>query len=99
MKLKANFLTILKGSNLIVILIREDKKVLFNFGSEEWFDFYSLYNYDGFIKNNKFKEDFEETKEVIEKAKDYNEITEKFIKDFKADRGNKIVLNRAELEV
>jgi hypothetical protein len=106
MKLKANFLTILKGNSLIVILIREDKKVFFNFGDETWIDFDKLgklniknQRYKEYIESPKFKKQYKDTENIIKKSKDYLEITEKFKKDFKKDRSNKITINPAELEV
>lgn len=104
--LKANFITINKGHDLIVILVREDKRVYFNFGSEDWIDFTKMgrldiknEKYQNFIKSKKFKKNYEETKNVIDTSKDYKEITQRFIKDFKKDRGSRVLLNEAELEV
>jgi hypothetical protein len=106
MLLKANWLTIKKGKDMKMILIREDKKVMFNFGSEEWIDFNLMGNmdiknqkYQEHIKSPNFKKNYLETKKVIEISKDYEEITQKFIKDFKNDRGNRIWLNTSEMEV
>jgi hypothetical protein len=104
--LKADFITITKGHDLKVILVREDKYVSFNFGSEDWIEFARMgrmdiknQKYQNFIKDKNFKKNYKQTQDVINNSKDYKEITQTFIKDFKKDRGNKILLNETEMEV
>lgn len=112
MILNAHILTILKGNEIQVIVIREDKKCFISFGDENFFDIENLNNlkniqklspkakrrYEEWINSKKFKKDFNETIEVINNSKDYSEITEKFIKDYKKDRGNRIIKQDVELD-
>ncbi|HKL23633.1 MAG TPA: hypothetical protein VJ895_02680 [Candidatus Nanoarchaeia archaeon] len=109
---KAVFLTIVKGKELTLLLIKENKKVFMCFGDDNWFNFQELRNlkglsylkpsakrkYEEWINSKKFKKDYKETEEVIENAVNYEEIIEKFIKDFKKDRGNRIWRNDTEID-
>jgi len=109
---KANFLTITKGNDIQIIVIREDKKCFICFGDDNFFDIEKLNKlkkikfkspriqkkYEGWINSKSFKKNFKETLEVINKSKNYNEITEKFIKDYKKDRGNRIIKNKIVLD-
>lgn len=105
-KMKATFITILKGSQFTSILVREDKKVLMNFGDENFFEFETLNKVKGlsdnkkykqWIESKKFKKDWAETMKVIN-TNDYEGIIQKFIKDFKTDRGNRIIRNDVEID-
>lgn len=107
MKLKARTISILKGQQLIIILVREDKKVYMNFGSDDWIDFLQMFALQHSIKNQKYqqwvnnphnKKNFQETLDVITNAGDYLEVCKHFVKDFKSDRGARIVTNDLELE-
>lgn len=104
--MKATFITILKGSQFTSILVREDKKVLMNFGDENFFEFETLNKVKGlsdnkkykqWIESKKFKKDWAETMKVIN-TNDYEGIIQKFIKDFKTDRGNRIIRNDVEID-
>lgn len=104
---KVTFLTIKKGGELYFILIMEDKRVFLNFGDDNWFNVRELDNlkqlkdkrkYKQYIKSKKFRKNIAETIEIMDNSKDYEEITQKFIKDFKKDRGNKIWRNDAEID-
>jgi len=104
---KVTFLTIKKGGELYFILIMEDKRVFLNFGDDNWFNVRELDNlkqlkdkrkYQQYLRSKKFKKNIEETIEIMDNSKDYEEITQKFIKDFKKDRGNKIIRNDAEID-
>ena len=99
---KVTFLTIKKGGELYFILIMEDKRVFLNFGDDNWFNVRELDNlkqlkdkrkYQQYLRSKKFKKNIAETIEIMDNSKDYEEITQKFIKDFKKDRGNKIIRN------
>jgi len=107
MLIKARTITILKGNTLIMILVREDKEVFLNFGSEDWIDFKKIFEmkkkikhqkYQEWIENPRQKKNFKETMEVIEKSKDYMEICEHFHKDFRKDRSARIAINDLEME-
>jgi len=104
---KVTFLTIKKGGELYFILIMEDKRVFLNFGDDNWFNVRELDNlkqlkdkrkYQQYLRSKKFKKNIAETIEIMDNSKDYEEITQKFIKDFKKDRGNKIIRNDAEID-
>jgi len=104
---KVTFLTIKKGGELYFILIMEDKRVFLNFGDDNWFNVRELDNlkqlkdkrkYQQYLRSKKFKKNIEETIEIMDNSKDYEEITQKFIKDFKKDRGNRIIRNDAEID-
>jgi len=104
---KVTFLTIKKGGELYFILIMEDKRVFLNFGDDNWFNVRELDNlkqlkdkrkYQQYLRSKKFKKNIAETIEIMDNSKDYEEITQKFIKDFKKDRGNRIIRNDAEID-
>lgn len=104
-RIKVSFIVVKKGSDLITILVREDKKVMFNFGSEEWIDFDRMgsldiknQKYRRYIENPKFKKNHKETGEVI-LNNDYKGIVEHFYKDFKKDRGNLIKVMGQEADI
>lgn len=104
-RIKLTFIIIKKGHDLITILVREDKKVMFNFGSEEWIDFDRMgsldikdQKYRRYIENPKFKKNHKETEEVI-KNNEYKEIINHFYKDFKRDRNNLIKVIEQEADV
>lgn len=112
MILKAAFLSIVKGQDITILLVREDKKVFICFGDEKWFDFEQIpklgniskltekakRKYESWIKSKSFKRNYRETMEVVETSSDYEEIIQKFIKDFKKDRGNRIWRNDVEID-
>jgi len=96
--MKASFIIVKKTPEIITILVREDKKVLFNFGSEIWIDFFDIHKseklttdkgknkkFKEWIDSKKFKKDYQETLEVIENN-EYEDIVKKFIHDFKKGR-------------
>lgn len=96
--MKATFIVIRKNPEIITIFVREDKKVLFNFGSDIWINFLDMKNqdklhtdrgknkkYKEWVESKKFKKDYNETIEVM-KNNDYHEVVNKFIHDFKKDR-------------
>jgi hypothetical protein len=94
-----------KGNDLFTILVREDKKVMFNFGSEEWIDFDKMgklniknQKYVRYVENPRFKKDRKETEEII-KNNDYKGIVSAFYRDFKKDRGNMITIQEQEADV
>lgn len=104
--MKATFLSIIKKHDFTAILIREDKKVFMNFGDDNFFDFEEMNNikglerkrkYKDWLESKKFKKDWQETMEVI-KNNGFEEIIQKFIKDFKKDRGNRIIRNDLEID-
>jgi len=104
---KVTFLTIKIGGELYFILIMEDKRVFLNFGDDNWFNVRELDNlkqlkdkrkYQQYLRSKKFKKNIAETIEIMDNSKDYEEITQKFIKDFKKDRGNRIIRNDAEID-
>lgn len=104
-RIKVSFILVKKGNDLITILVREDKKVMFNFGSEEWIDFERMgtleiknQKYQRYIKNPKFKKNHLETKKVIDEN-NYKGIVEHFYKDFRKDRGNIIQINEQEADI
>lgn len=104
-RIKIDFIMVKKGNDLITILVREDKKVMFNFGSEEWIDFERMgtleiknQKYQRYIKNPKFKKNKQETQDVISQN-DYKGIIEHFYRDFKKDRGNMIKVIEQEGDV
>lgn len=101
---------ITKKGELTNILVREDRRVWLNFGSDLWIEFQDLINtkiftkdnsknkkYKDWIKSKKFKKDYKDTIKVIDESENYDEITKKFIQDFKKDRSNRIW--RQELEI
>jgi len=107
--MRASFIVIRKSQELTTILVREDKLVMINFGSSDWFNFRELKDIKG-LKNNKsikkylqwinskrFKRNYKETIEILENN-DYEEVVKKFIKDFKKDRGNRIIRQDVEIE-
>jgi len=96
--MKASFIIIRKKPEIITILVREDKKVLFNFGSEIWVDFFDICDsekltsdkgknkkFRDWVGSKKFQEDYNKTITII-KNNSYEEIVKKFIRDFKKDR-------------
>jgi len=109
-KLKAIVITIIKGNNISLIMIQNDKKVFFNFGSEQWIDYekiqdskmkkmlkgHALKRYEDFLKG--YKKDMIQTNKVIKESKDFIEIADKFYMDFRTDRGNKIDIKLIEYE-
>lgn len=108
--LKAGFLMIMKKQQVTNILVREDRRVWINFGSDMWIDFLKIKEtenlvpdtsknrkYLDWINSKKFQKDYQETLNVINNSEDWNMIIEKFVKDFKKDRGNRII--RQDLEV
>lgn len=108
--IKASFIMITKKGELTNILVREDRRVWLNFGSDLWIEFQDLINtkiftkdnsknkkYKDWIKSKKFKKDYKDTIKVIDESENYDEITKKFIQDFKKDRSNRIW--RQELEI
>jgi hypothetical protein len=104
-RIKLTFIVIRKGKDLTTIMVREDKKVMFNFGSDEWIDFSLMgklkiknKKYNRYIENPKFKKDYSETEKVIAEN-DYKGIVEKFHKDFKKDRANVIKIIESEADV
>lgn len=104
-RIKVSFIIIKKGNDLFTILVREDKKVMFNFGSEEWIDFEKIgklniknMKYNKYIENPRFKKDKKETEEII-KNNNYKGIVNAFYKDFKKDRGNMITILEQEADV
>ncbi|MFW6130840.1 MAG: hypothetical protein ACOC56_06600 [Atribacterota bacterium] len=111
MILKASFLMIVKKGQNTNILIREDRKVWINFGSDLWINFLKIKEtknltkdkaknkqYIKWINSKKFKKDYKETIDVINNSSDWDEITKKFIQDFKKDRSNKIWRQDIELD-
>lgn len=104
-RIKVGFIVVKKGNDLITILVREDKKVMFNFGSEEWIDFDKMgsldiknQKYNRYIKNPKFLKNHKETKEII-LNNNYEGIVKHFYKDFKKDRGNLIKVVEQEADI
>lgn len=104
---KATFLSIKKGGEIYFILVMEDKKVFINFGDDNWFDVKKIHNikelkgkkkYEKYLSSKSFRKNIKETVETIDSSKDHLEIVEKFIKDFKKDRGNKIIKNEVEID-
>jgi len=109
-KLKAIVITIMKGNNISLIMIQNDKKVFFNFGSEQWIDYekiqdsemkkmfkgHALKRYEDFLEG--YKKDMIQTNKVIKESKDFIEIADKFYMDFRTDRGNKIDIKLIEYE-
>lgn len=104
--MKAAFITIIKKSQFTAILVREDKKVWFNFGDDNWFEFEKMGNikginktkkYKAYLESNKFKKNWKETMETI-RNNSYENIINKFIKNFKSDRGNRILRNDVEID-
>lgn len=96
--MKAKAILTTKGREIFFIIVKENKDCLFNFGTNDWFtleDFGNLHKHPNpKIKRHastpKFKKDYKKTLEVVESSEDYLEIIQKFIKDFKKDRGIKI---------
>jgi len=110
MILKASFIVVIKKNEITNILVREDKRVWLNFGSDLWIEFQDLVNqkiftndsaknkrYLNWINSPKFKRDYKQTIEVINNS-DWDGITKKFIADFKKDRGNRIWRQDIELD-
>ncbi len=104
---KVTFLTIKKGAEIYFILVMEDKRVFLNFGDENWFNVRELGNldqlkhkkkYKRYIQSKQFRKNIEETLEIMDNSNDSEEIIQKFIKDFKRDRGNKVWRNDAEID-
>lgn len=104
--MKAAFISVIKTGQFTSILVREDKKVWMNFGDDNFFAFETLNNvkglkdnkkYKAWIESKKFKKDWSETMKVIE-TNDYEGIIQKFIHDFKKDRGNRIIRNDVEID-
>lgn len=96
--MKATFIVVRKNPEVITILVREDKKVWFNFGSDIWINFFDIPKSENFHKNkgkNKkfqnwiqskdFKKNYQETIDVINNYS-YKVIVDKFHRDFKKDR-------------
>lgn len=104
--MKAKTLMSVKGGEIFIILIREDMKCYFNFGTNDWFgmeDFQNLHKHSNakikhYAESPKFKRDYKETIDVIETSKDYKEIYNRFYRDFKKDRGNRIKGGDIEIE-
>lgn len=104
-RIKVTFIVVKKGNDLITILVRQDKKVMFNFGSEDWVDFDLMgklkinnHKYNRYIENPKFKKNYKETRKVID-TNDYKGIVDHFYKDFKKDRNNMIKIMEQEADV
>jgi hypothetical protein len=104
-RIKITFIITKKGNDLISIMVREDKKVMFNFGSDQWIDFEKMgklkiknQKYNRYIENPIFKKNYEETKKVIE-DNDYKGIVNHFYKDFKKDRNIMIKVIEQEGDV
>lgn len=104
---KVTFLTIKKGGEVYFVLVMEDKRIFLNFGDDNWFnvrelgDLNSLKDkkkYQKYIESKDFKKNIRETLEIMDSSKNSEEIIQKFIKDFKKDRGNKVWRNDAEID-
>jgi len=103
--MKAKTIIAVKGQEIFIILIKENKECWFNFGTKDFFsieDFKNLHKHPNskikhYATTPKFKKDYKQTENVINTSKDYLEINRKFIKDFKKDRGFKI--KEQDLEV
>lgn len=97
-QIEGAFITIKKGNQIMSILVKEDKRVYFNFGDNNWIKFEEL---EKLIFNKKYKKlmgDLADTKKVIEESKDYKELVKKFEEDFKKDHGNIVVVNKVLME-
>jgi len=104
----ATFIVIKKNPEVITIFVREDKKVLFNFGSDIWIDFLKIKDSDTLHSNkgknkkfrewansSKFKKNYAETLNVINNY-GYKVIVDKFYRDFKKDR---VPIIKREVEI
>ena len=104
--MKAKTLISTKGSEIFIILIREDMKCYFNFGTNDWFsieEFKNLRKHPKaklrhYAESPKFKRDYKETVDAINTSKNYIEIHDRFMKDFKQDRGQRIKSGDIEIE-
>ncbi len=104
--MKAKGIVAIKGSEIFIIFIKINKEVYFNFGTNDWFtieDFTNLHRHSNpkikrHAESPKFKKDYKETLEVIETSKDYLEMNDRFVKDFKKDRGFRIKEFNLEVE-
>jgi hypothetical protein len=92
---KAILIATTKGMNIISVLVREDMKVWFNFGTKLWFsfdEFSSLKNYKHipqikrYVESPSFKKNIRQTQKTIDKSTSYEDLAEHFYKDFKSDR-------------
>jgi len=97
--MKGTFIVVRKKPEVITILVREDKKVWFNFGSDLWIDFFDIptstefHNKDkgknkkfkDWVNSKDFKRNYQETIDVINNYS-YKIIVDKFVRDFKKDR-------------
>lgn len=104
-RIKITFIVVKKGTDLITIMVREDKKVLFNFGSDNWVDFTLMgklkiknQQYNRYVNNPGFTKNYKQTQDIISKN-NYEEIINSFHKDFKKDRGNMIKIISQEADV
>ncbi|MFW6130341.1 MAG: hypothetical protein ACOC56_04080 [Atribacterota bacterium] len=104
----ATFIIVRKKPEIITIFVREDKKVLFNFGSDIWIDFLKIKDSDTLHSNKgknkkfrkwvdspKFKKNYSETLKIINNY-GYKMIVDKFYKDFKKDR---VPIIKREVEI
>jgi len=108
-RLKASFILVRKNPEVITILVREDKKVWFNFGSKDiWINFLELKDtkklhkdtgknkkYIDWVNSKKFNKNYSVTLEILNND-NFEEVVSKFIKDFKKDR---CVIIRQDVEI